>query len=134
MVVAYLAGFVASLAALVLVGYAFDAAHFGGFAPPHWQAVTVACALLPLVGLAGLASVRAALLLRVPLVWVGGLGTWALAVYVVVFTSPRHVDALSSITGGPLAGLALCATVVGGAAVVLLIAGLLALRPTESSV
>ena len=83
LVVACVAGFISFLAALLLAGFAFEAAHVG-FAPPHWQHVTVACAVLPLVGMAGLAIVRATPLQRSLLVCVGALGTWVLAVYEVV--------------------------------------------------
>jgi hypothetical protein len=134
MAVACVAGFVAFLAALLLAGFAFDAARFIGFAPPHWHLVVIACSLLPLVGLAGLASVRATPLLRSALVWAGGFGSWALAVYEVALGSLPRASFISLVNGGPLAGLALSATVVAAAAVVLLVAGLLALRQHESPV
>ena len=133
MVVACVAGFVAFLAALLLAGFAFDAARFAGIAPPHWQLLAIACVVLPLVGVAGLAIVRATQLQRSILVWVGGLGTWALAVYEVVVADPRDADAFVHIGGGSLAGLAFSAALTAAAAVVLLVAGLVALRQANAS-
>ncbi len=132
MVVACVAGFVSFLAALLLAGFAFDAARFAGFAPPHWQLLTVACVILPLVGVAGLAIVRATRLQRAMLVWVGALGTWVLAFYEVVIVDPRDADAFVLIRGGSLAGLAFSAALTAAAAVVLLVAGLAALRQLDT--
>jgi len=131
MVVACLAGFVASVAALLLAGFASNAARFAGVAPPHWQLVVITCSVFPLIGLAGLLSVQVAPRLRWALVWVGGLGAWALPVYDVAVSSPRHPHAIAQIAGGPLAGLTISAAVVAGAAAVLLVAGSCALRQRQ---
>jgi len=130
-IVACLAGFLAFVGALLLAGSAFNAARFDAFVPAHWRIVVVACAFMPLIGLAGIAgdALGARRRLRTALVLVGGLGTCALAASETLRGVP-HVGYVSLLKGGPLAAVALSATGVALAAVVMVVAGLGTVRGT----
>jgi hypothetical protein len=125
LLVAGIAGLVAVLMALLLFGFAFDAARVAETAPPHWQLMAVSCALLPLLALGGLSPVRAGLRPRLVLIFGGCLGTWALGVYVVA-SSCAALGGLGEIDDG--GGLAISASILALAAIVELVAGLLVLR------
>ena len=104
--------------ALLLFGFAFDAAQFVGVAVPHWPLVAVACMLLPLIALGGLSPLRAGVRPRVVLVFGGCVGTWALAVYEVAFAFVTLGGFASLDKGGFLAGVTLSAAAIALAAFV----------------
>jgi hypothetical protein len=114
--------------AALFFGFAFDAARFAGTARPYWQLVAIACVFLPLLALGGLSPVRADARPRLVLVFGGCLGTLALGVYVVAFSSAALGGLGALDEGGLWAGLAISAIILAVAAVVELVAGLLALR------
>ncbi len=129
--VSCLAGVVACLMAMLFFGFAFDAARFAGTAPPHWQLVAIACVLLPLLALGGLSPVRVDARPRLVLIFGGCLGTVALGVYMVAFSSAVLGGLGELDEGGLLGGVMITGIILTAAAVVELVAGLVVLRSDD---